>query len=81
MGDVADMLIDLAIDYYGYDREQGAYCRRCGRFFLWGNIGTERAPVWRLITPGGKEHSCGRTASIDEFDTVKPTHDEFGNPL
>jgi hypothetical protein len=53
-------------DYdYELDEEREATCKHCGRHFVWVEV---RPDVYRLCTPGGKEHVCkALTASPEEF--------------
>ena len=60
MSDMADWImeqseVDLE-EYQGQYDNEGVKCRYCGRRgFVWVEVGTG---LFRLMTPGGKIHSC-----------------------
>lgn len=58
-------------------RPRDPQCITCGMWCRW----HEHPQGWRLTMPDGSVHICGAVASVSEFPEVKPTHDEFGNPI
>ena len=59
--------------HYRFDTHSSACvrCRRCGRLYRWGNIGTEKKPRWRLVTKKGDVHLCKMIARLDEFPVIE----------